>query len=97
MSSRWLPKWKKLDIEVSSKKIDVCFDEITKLYACPLCSPSCLKGGSQDYGTYFFNLDDLKRHIISHKEAFWLKKKRVLEEEEEEGKISVGEEESEEE
>ncbi|MEM4943133.1 MAG: hypothetical protein QW214_01015 [Saccharolobus sp.] len=97
MSTRWLPKWKTIEIEYNSKKITICYDEISKLYACPICSPSCVKGSVQDYGTYFFNLEDLKKHIDAHKQGLWLKKKPVAEEEEEEGKLMLGEEEIEEE
>lgn len=52
---------------------------------------------STDYSTYFFDLEDLKRHLDAHKHGLWLQKKIRTEEEEEEPKLSVGEEEIEEE
>ncbi|WP_338599712.1 hypothetical protein V6M85_10480 [Sulfolobus tengchongensis] len=97
MSTRWTPKWKAIEIEYNNKKTVVCYDETTKLYVCPICSPNCAKGVSTDYSSYFFNLEDLKRHLDAHKEGFWLKKRIRSEEEEEESKISFGEEEGEEE
>ncbi|BDB97047.1 hypothetical protein [Saccharolobus caldissimus] len=98
MSTRWIPKWKVIEIEYNNRRTTICYDEVTKLYACPLCSPNCGKEGvSPDYGSYFFNLEDLKRHLNSHKQGFWLKKKPKIEEEEEEAKIIPGEEEGEEE
>ncbi|MDT7875465.1 MAG: hypothetical protein RXQ80_00215 [Sulfolobaceae archaeon] len=95
MSSRWIPRWKTIEIQIDDKKVEVCFDEVSKLYACPLCTPICKKGGIPDYGTYFFSVDDLKEHLIAHGTAYWTKKIKVEEEEEEE-KVKVLEEEEEE-
>ncbi|MCH4814339.1 MAG: hypothetical protein QXY87_01855 [Saccharolobus sp.] len=97
MSTRWSPKWKAIEIDHNNKKVTICYDETTKLYVCPICSPNCAKGVSTDYSTYFFNLEDLKRHLDAHKHGLWLQKKIRTEEEEEEPKLSVGEEEIEEE
>ncbi|BFH73221.1 hypothetical protein SJAV_11650 [Sulfurisphaera javensis] len=94
-TTRWIPKWNIINIEIEGKQIEVCYDEITKLYACPYCTPICKKGGIPEQGSYFFNVDDLKEHIKAHKLSLWIKSKKVEEEEEEE-KIKVGEEEEEE-
>ncbi|AHC51106.1 hypothetical protein SUSAZ_03340 [Sulfolobus acidocaldarius SUSAZ] len=92
-TTRWTPKWKTVKIKLNDKDIDICFDEITKLYACPICAPECKKGNTPNYGAYFFSLDDLKEHILSHNFSYWLKKRKTEEEEEEEEKVKAEEEE----
>ncbi|MEJ2770088.1 MULTISPECIES: hypothetical protein [unclassified Stygiolobus] len=96
-TTRWIPKWKIIQLLTENKTIDVCFDEISQLYACPICTPICKKGGIPDYGAYFFTVDDLKNHLEAHKESLWSKKTRRVEEEEEEEKVRVEEEEEEDE
>jgi len=32
-TTRWIPNWKLLTIEIDNKKTEICFDEISKLYA----------------------------------------------------------------
>ena len=96
-TTRWIPNWKLLTIEIENKKIEICFDEVSKLYACPYCVPQCKKGGIPDYGSYFFNIEDLKEHIKAHRLGLWLKKEEREEEEEEEERIRAEEEEEEEE
>ncbi|AWR94313.1 hypothetical protein [Acidianus brierleyi] len=85
MSNRWLPKWKIVEIEVNNKPFEVCYDETLKIYACPLCSPSCKSGGIPDYSSYFFHTEDLIRHINAHKYNLWTKKRPIEFEEEDEG------------
>ena len=94
-TTRWIPKWKIVKINAGEKEIEICFDEVSKLYACPICTPICKKGGIPDYGAYFFTIDDLKEHLEAHKESLWSKKPSRVEEEEEEEKVKVGEEEDE--
>lgn len=94
-TTRWIPKWNLINIEIDNKKIEVCFDETTKLYACPFCTSVCKKGGIPEQGSYFFNIEDLKEHIRAHSTAYWIKSKKEEEEEEEE-KIKIEEEEEEE-
>lgn len=96
-STRWVPKWTIISIELEDgKKIEACYDEITKLYACPYCTPICKKGGIPEQGSYFFNKEDLKEHIKAHSFNYWIKSKKEEEEEEEEEKIKGTEEEEEE-
>jgi len=75
------------------KEIEICYDEVTKLYACPICSPECKKGLLPDQGSYFFSIEDLKLHIEAHKTTLWTKIKKVEEEEEEEEEAGEEEEE----
>ncbi|MCI2414271.1 MAG: hypothetical protein MPF33_03300 [Candidatus Aramenus sp.] len=84
MGNRWTPKWKKTEIDVDGKKYEVCYDEVTRLYACPMCSPVCLNGGIPDHGSYFFHQADLVKHIKAHKYSLWTKKRPAEAEEEEE-------------
>jgi hypothetical protein len=84
MSTRWNPNWRIIEIEIAGKKVEICFDEVTKLYACPLCSSECKKGLLPTQGSYFFSVEDLKFHIEAHKLSLWSKTKREEEEEEEE-------------
>ncbi|BCU70524.1 hypothetical protein [Stygiolobus caldivivus] len=95
-TTRWIPKWKIIQITSENKNVEVCFDEVSQLYACPICTPICKKGGIPDYGAYFFTIDDLKDHLEAHKESLWNKKSREEEEEEDE-KVRVEEEEEEDE
>ncbi|AEE93765.1 MULTISPECIES: hypothetical protein [Acidianus] len=93
MSTRWLPKWKVVKINVKGKEVEVCYDDDLKLYACPFCNPICKKGGIPDYSTYFYHVEDLVSHIIAHKNALWLKKRpQEIREEEEEGEEEDNEE-----
>jgi hypothetical protein len=87
MSLRWTPKWVTKVISVGGKDVEVCYDEVTKLYACPFCAPHCRSGGLGDRGSYFFSEKDLIEHIKAHKLALWEHRKfeeQELEEEEEE-------------
>ncbi len=74
MSTRWSPSWKLIKIDIESKEIDICYDSTSKLYVCPLCSPECKKGELPTYSSYFFNVEDLKRHLDAHKNELWRKK-----------------------
>ncbi|AWR97362.1 hypothetical protein DFR86_07235 [Acidianus sulfidivorans JP7] len=91
MSSRWLPKWKVVKVNVQGKDVDVCYDDNLKIYACPRCNPICKQGGIPDYSTYFYKEEDLIRHLIAHKYSLWLKK-RPTEVEEDEDKVEENDE-----
>ncbi|MEM1626973.1 MAG: hypothetical protein QXV69_06825 [Sulfolobaceae archaeon] len=96
MSTRWIPSWKVVLLKLSAdKELEVCYDEVTKLYACPICSPECKKGLLPGHGSYFFNIEDLKLHIEAHKSTLWAKVKKVEVEEEEEEEREEEEEEEE--
>jgi len=74
-------------IKLNQREEEVCFDLETKMFACPRCSPICLKGGIPDSGSYFFNEKDLTEHLLAHKYSLWTKRRvqeREQEEEEEE-------------
>ncbi|ARM76008.1 hypothetical protein [Acidianus manzaensis] len=92
MSTRWLPKWKILKVNVKGKDVDVCYDDNLKIYACPKCNPICLQGGIPDYSTYFYNKEDLINHLIAHKYSLWLKKRPTEVIEEDEDKVEENEE-----
>ncbi|MUN28723.1 hypothetical protein [Sulfuracidifex metallicus] len=74
MSNRWNPTWKIVKIVVDDKETEVCYDESSKLYVCPECSPECKRGVLPTYSSYFFNAEDLARHLKAHKYALWTKK-----------------------
>ncbi|QKR00041.1 hypothetical protein GWK48_06305 [Metallosphaera tengchongensis] len=85
MSSRWIPRWQTIKINVNQREEIACYDQQTRMYACAKCSPECLKGGIPDRGSYFFNEKDLVDHILAHKYALWEKKRpKQMEIEEEE-------------
>jgi hypothetical protein len=84
MSNRWIPRWKVVELIYADRSVEVCYDESTRLYACPLCSPVCKENGVPDYGSYFTNQEDLKFHLEAHLNERWRKVKRVKSEEGEE-------------
>ncbi len=83
MSLRWTPKWVIRKIKLDEAEVEVCFDETTKLYACPICVPQCRSGGLSNEGSYFFSVDDLIEHLKAHKTTPWrVRKIEAVEEEE---------------
>ncbi|BBG24571.1 hypothetical protein [Sulfuracidifex tepidarius] len=74
MSTRWNPSWKIVKTTIDKEEVDVCYDSSSKLYVCPLCSPECKRGELPTYSSYFFNLEDMKRHMQAHKYELWKKK-----------------------
>ncbi|MGC9104876.1 MAG: hypothetical protein ACP5HQ_00370 [Thermoprotei archaeon] len=82
MSLRWTPKWTTRKVEHDGAEVEACFDETTKLYACPICVPQCRSGGLSNEGSYFFSEDDLVEHLKAHKTAPWRARKTDIEEDE---------------
>jgi hypothetical protein len=59
LSLQWEPQWEEVVVERSGIKLKVPRDKVTGLYACPIC-------GFGEDASYFFTVDDLIRHILTH-------------------------------
>ena len=59
MALQWTPTWEEVVIESHGIRLRVKRDKETKLLACPIC-------GEGDNAIYFFSVEDLIRHILSH-------------------------------
>ncbi len=84
MALFWEPKWVRKTINYEGIELEVCFDEESKLFLCPVCnnperycpgdSPTNIV--SEDLVT-FFTLDDLIRHLRTHAHKIFESRKIV--------------------
>ncbi|BCU68408.1 hypothetical protein HS7_18450 [Sulfolobales archaeon HS-7] len=72
-SSRWTPRWVLRKIRLDEGEFEVCYDEVTGLYVCPLCSPECKREVDKipEETSYFLNEKDLVYHIKVHPRKPW--------------------------
>ncbi|AEM39353.1 hypothetical protein Pyrfu_1495 [Pyrolobus fumarii 1A] len=78
MALQWEPQWEELVIEKWGVKLKVKKDKVTGMYACPIC-------GISDSAIYFFSIEDLLRHMLTHARRERIETIRVSIEEGEEG------------
>jgi len=73
MSFSWKPKWKKVVIKNHGIRITTAYDEVSGLYACPLCIniDELVKYGRvpDEKIPFFYSIRDLIFHIISHRKT----------------------------
>jgi len=56
---QWEPQWEDIVVEKWGIRLRVKRDRVTGVYACPIC-------GTSDNALYFFTVEDLLRHILTH-------------------------------
>lgn len=73
MSLFWEPRWVRKKVSHAGIEIETCFDEVSKLYLCPLCvkiDELCPEGKETNVVSEniitFFTVEDLIRHLRSH-------------------------------
>ena len=59
MSLQWEPEWEDVIVEESGIRLKVPRDKVTGLYACPIC-------GFGEDASYFFTIEDLVKHTLTH-------------------------------
>ncbi len=78
MALQWEPQWEEQLVEKWGMKLRVKRDRVTGLYACPVCLG--------DNTLYFYTIEDLLRHLLTHARREKVETIRVTLEESEEGR-----------
>ena len=79
MALQWEQEWVDVEIVYEGIKLRVKQDRKTRLYACPIC-------GYEEHASFFYTVEDLLHHLLSHVSGRDWRRERVV--------VSVEEEES---